>query len=325
MHQKIEISSRTIVFTVFFLLFIGFLYQIKELLFSLFIAFIISGALKPIVAVLEKIKIPRFIASLLVYFSFIFIIGWLIALVIPPLIYELVNLFKNLPHIIVTLAPDIGNFIDLSVVGQNLPNLANQIIGFIRGFFSNAIFITSTLFFGFYLLIEQNFINTVLGNFFDDHEAARIDLIIKKGQQRAGNWFWGEALLMTLVGTMTYIGLSLIGMKYAVALAVLAGLLEVVPNLGPIIATVPAAIIGFSSSYVLGLSNIALYFIVQQLENNIMVPMIMRKVVGLHPIITLMALIIGGKLAGILGVLLAVPTTIFLETIIIESQKLRRK
>jgi len=114
-------------------------------------------------------------------------------------------------------------------------------------------------------------------------------------------------------------------MKYAVALAVLAGLLEVVPNLGPIISTIPAALIGFSISYVLGLSNIALYFIVQQVENNLIVPLVVKKVVGLHPIITLMALMIGGKLAGVLGVLLAVPTTIFVETILIENQKLQRK
>lgn len=130
---------------------------------------------------------------------------------------------------------------------------------------------------------------------------------------------------MTIVGVITYIGLTIIGMKYAVALAVLAGLLEVVPNLGPIISTIPAALIGFSISYVLGLSNIALYFIVQQVENNLIVPLVVKKVVGLHPIITLMALMIGGKLAGVLGVLLAVPTTIFVETILIENQKLQRK
>ena len=105
---------------------------------------------------------------------------------------------------------------------------------------------------------------------------------------------------------------------------VLAGLLEVIPTLGPIISAIPAVLIGASQSPVSGLSMVALYFIVQQLENNLVVPLIMKKVTGLHPITILVALIIGGKLAGILGVILAVPTTLLLETVIVEWQRLSR-
>lgn len=322
--QKIEISSRTIVFTVFFLLFLRFLFQVKELVFSLFIAFIISGALKTPVDFLEKRKFPRLIASLLVYLSFIFIIINLFAIVIPPLLGEIVNLFKNLPSIVQTAVPSISNYFDLSLFTQNVPNLANEAVNLIKSFFSNAIFITSTLFFGFYLLLEKAFIGQTLSYFFEKNEASRISLIIEKGQKKAGNWFWGEVILMTVVGGLTFIGLILIGMKYAVALAVLAGLLEVIPNLGPIVATIPAALIGFSQSYVLGFSNIALYFIVQQLENNLLVPIVMKKIIGLHPIITLIALVIGGKLAGFMGVLLAVPTTILIQTVLSEWQKRAR-
>jgi len=325
MPQKIEISSKTIVFTVFFLLSLILLWQIRDLIFSLFIAFVISGALKTPVGFLEKRRVPRLIGSILVYFTFLFVIFNLFSLVIPPLLKEIGFLFKNSPYIIKTVLPQVSSYVDLSALTQNLPNLANDLVSLVRSLFSNAIFVISTLFFGFYLLLEKDFIERVLANFFDETEAKRINLIVERAQKRAGSWFWGEVILMTAVGVMTYIGLTIIGMRYSVALAVLAGLLEVVPNLGPIIATIPAALIGFSSSYILGLSNIALYFIVQQLENNLMVPFIMKKVVGLHPIITLMALMIGGKLAGVLGVLLAVPTTIFIETILIESQKLPRK
>lgn len=320
MPQKIEISSKTIVFTVFFLLSLVLLWQIKDLIFSLFIAFIIAGALKPAVDFLEKRKLPRLIVSTIIYFLFIFVIFNLFSLVIPPLVKEIVFLFKNLPSIIKNI-PQISSYIDISLLTKNIPNLANDIIGFIKGIFSNAIFITSTLFFGFYLLIDKNFIEEILGNFYEEADAKKIAHMINQGQKRAGVWFWGEVILMTAVGILTYIGLVAIGMKYAVALAVLAGLLEIIPTLGPIISAIPAALIGFSHSYVLGLYNIALYFIVQQLENNLIVPVIMKKIVGVHPIVTLMALIIGGKLAGVLGVLLAVPTTIFIETLLIEWQK----
>ena len=325
MPQKVEISAKTIIFTVFFLLGLILLWQIKELIFSLFIAFIIAGALKPLVLFLEKKKLPRFLATFFVYFLFIFIIANLFAAVVPPLVREISHLFKNLPHMIEKTVPSVSDYLDLNLVKQNLPNLANQLVDIIRSFFSNIIFITTTLFFGFYLLLERDPVGRLLDNFFDDNQAKKIALIMERAQKRTGAWFWGEVILMTIIGIMIYVGLLFIGMRYAVALAVLAGLLEVVPTLGPIISAVVASLIGFSTSPVLGISNLILFFIVQQLENHLVVPVVMRKVVGIHPIITLIALFIAGRVAGILGVLLAVPATIFIETILIENQKLSRR
>ena len=179
--------------------------------------------------------------------------------------------------------------------------------------------------FGFYFILERNIFSKLLGNFFDDIELNRISLIADRAQKRMSSWFWGEIILMIVVGAMTYVGLSVIGVKYVLALSVLAGLLEIVPNLGPILSSVPAILIGFSSLPILGLYCGFLYLLVQQLENNIIVPFIMKKATGLHPIVTLIAMVIGGKLAGIVGVLLAIPTTIFIETILIESQKFSKK
>ena len=325
MPQKIEISSKTIIFTVGFILMLGVIWLIKDLIFSLFIAFIIAGALRQPVDFLEKKKIPRSISSFIIYFIFVFIIFYLFALIIPPLAGEIIVLFKNLPHIIIKVFPTLSSNFNLSFLSNNIPSLANETIHLIKTAFSNVIFVTSTLFFGFYFLLEKNLAQRLLGNFFDDMELNKINLISERAQKRMSGWFWGEIILMIIVGLLTYVGLSLMGMKYALALAVLSGLLEVVPNLGPITATIPAFFIGLSQSYVSGLSMIALYLTVQQLENNLIVPFVMKKAVGIHPITTLIALIIGGKLAGILGVILAIPTTIFLETILIEVNKFDKK
>ncbi|MBI5123406.1 AI-2E family transporter [Candidatus Roizmanbacteria bacterium] len=323
--QKIEISSKTIIFTVGFILMLGVIWLIKDLIFSLFIAFIIAGSLRQPVDFLEKKKIHRSISSFIVYFIFVFIIFYLFALIIPPLVREIIVLFKNLPNIIIKVFPTLSSNFNLSFLSNNIPSLANETIIFIKTAFSNVIFVTSTLFFGFYFLLEKNLAQRLLGNFFDDMELNKINLISERAQRRMSGWFWGEIILMIVVGLLTYVGLSLMGMKYALALAVLSGLLEVVPNLGPITATIPAFFIGLSQSYVSGLSMIALYFTVQQLENNLIVPFVMKKAVGIHPIITLIALIIGGKLAGIMGVILAIPTTIFLETILIEVNKFDKR
>jgi len=323
--QKIEISAKTIVFTILFILSLGLLWQIRELIFSLFIAFIIAGSLKPAVGFLEKIRLPRIVASLFVYLLFIFTIYGMFSLIIPPLLSEMIFLFKNLPEITKSILPQSNVVINFDFLTQSIPSIANQTLSFLKGIFSNAIFVTSTLFFGFYFLLEKNLEGKLLSNFFDEVEISKIEFVSNRAQKRMSAWFWGEVILMLVVGAMTYIGLNIIGMKYALALAVLAGLLEVVPSLGPIASSVPAILIGLSYSPVLGLYCAILYLIVQQLENNLVVPAVMKKVTGLHPIITLIAMVVGGKLAGIMGVLLAVPSTIFVETILIESQKFARK
>lgn len=324
MPQKIEVSSKTIIFTVLFLLSLKMIWQIRELIFSLFIAFIIAGALKPGVDYFEKRKIPRSIASFLIYLIFILLIVGIFNLIIPPLVQEISHLFKNLPYIIKRTFPSVSINFFTNFFTQNLPGIANQTVDIIKGIFSNIIFVTTTLFFGFYLILDNHLIKKLLGGFFEDFEVDKIDYIISKGQKRMASWFWGEVILMLIIGIMTYFGLSLIGMKYVLALSVLAGLLKIIPTLGPIVSAVPSFLIGFSISPVLGVSTLFLNFIIQQLENNLIVPLVMKKVTGLHPVATLIALVIGGKIAGILGVILAIPTTIFVETVLIETQKVRK-
>ena len=317
-NYKIEISSRTIVFTVLFLLLLKFLWIIQDVIFSLFIAFIIMSALKPYVSFLEKNKIPRFIAAFFVYAIFLTFFFSILFLALPPLIIESTLLFRTLPSILERLAPNTMALLNLDSVFQYLPNVANQFFSIVTGIFSNTVFFISTLFFSFYFLLEENVIRKIISRFFSEEKSRTALIVFDKAEKRLNAWFWGEITLMTLVGLLTFIGLNLIGIRYALALAVLAGLLEAIPNLGPTISSIPAIILGFAVSPVMGVTALALYFIIQQLENNLIVPVVMKKAVGLNPIITLIALLIGGKIGGVLGVLLAIPITVFVETVLIE-------
>lgn len=118
---------------------------------------------------------------------------------------------------------------------------------------------------------------------------------------------------------IVYIGLFFLGIEFAIPLAVLAGLLEMVPTVGPILSAVPAILVAFSHSPVLALSVLALYIIVQQVENNILVPLIMKRSVGLSPVLTILALMIGGRFAGIAGAILAVPILLTIQEIIVSG------
>jgi len=316
---KFEISHRTIIFTVFFLLFLKFLSIIQDLLFSLFIAFILTSALRPALNYLLRLKIPRVLAALLVYFSFLTIFGGLLSIIFPPLIKETIQLSRYFPSILERLTTGFSySFFNWQSLFQYLPTATNQVFNLITGFFSNAIWLISTLFFSFYFLVEEDAIKKILANFFAEEKTQRVVDFFNLLEKRINNWFWGEIALMVIVGSLNYIGLTLIGIKYALPLAVLAGLLEIVPNLGPTIAAIPAVLVGFSQSPFLGVSALAVAVLVQQLENNLIVPLVMKKAVGLNPIITLMAFIIGGKLAGVLGVLLSVPVVVVLKTFFLE-------
>lgn len=318
---KIEISARTIVFTVFFLLLLKLLWIARDLIFSLFIAFIIMSALKPGVFFLTKIKIPRRLAVLIVFLGFIGVVIFLLSFALPPIFIESGQLISFLPSSLEVIIPSLTDFFNFNSLTQYVPNITANLFALIKNVFSNAIFLLSTLFFSFYLLLDENALRNLLVKFFEEKDVYNALEVLARIERRMSAWFWGELALMTIVGAMTFVGLFILGIKYPLSLAVIAGLLEVVPNLGPVIATIPAFLIAITQSYLAGISVIALYFIVQQLENNVIVPLIMKKAVGLNPIITLIALIVGGKIGGILGVILAIPATLFLETILIEILK----
>lgn len=315
----IAISLKSIALFTLIPLGIYLLWVVKDLLFSLLIGFILMSALKPAVNFLISKKISRTPAVILVYLLFILFIIALFSLIIPPIIYETSVLITSLPTAIENLMPQINNFVDVGDLTSFVPNVTTNIFGIISSIFSNALFVVTTLFFGLYLLLEENLWKKTVGKYVSEESSDKILSIIQKAEKRMSSWFWGELTLMTVVGLLTFFGLHLIGMgKYAVPLAVLAGLLEVVPNIGPVISAIPAIILGFVYSSFTGFAALALYVVVQQLENTLIVPLIMRHAVGLNPILTLIALIVGGRLGGILGVLLAIPLFLLIETIVSE-------
>jgi len=315
---KVEVSAKTIVFAVFFLLLLALLWVVRNLMLSLFIAFIIMSAVKPPVLFLEQRKVPRRLGVLGIFILLILFFSFLLVWVIPPIVSETVLLLRHLPSMIGAVNPAIIEYVNLDSLSQYVPNITTQAIQIIQTLFSNVMFVMTTLFFSIYLTIEDGFVEKTLLQFFSEKEARSVSVILKKTEKRLGSWLLGELFLMLIVGFLTYIGLTLIGVRYALPLSIIAGLLEVVPNIGPTVSTIPAFIVAIAQSYFLGFASIALYFIIQQLENNLIVPYVMKKAIGLNPIVTLISLIVGGQLFGILGIILSIPLTLFLETLLVE-------
>lgn len=322
--HKIEVSAKTIVFAVVLLILLQVIWVVRELFYSFVTAFIVMSAFNPAVSWLSRFRVPRALSAVFFFGLLITAITYLFMWLVPPVSKETAVLVKNLPKHLSTFSYGPQLQLNENFFSQYVTSVTGGTFDFLKSTFSNVIFLISTVFFSFYFLLEERSIKAFFVRFMDKKNAPIAAVIIDKMEARMQAWLWGQLILMISIGVTTYIGLLLLGVKYPLPLAVLAGLLEVVPIIGPIISAIPAFLVTASQSWVGGMMVIGLYFIIQQVENQVLVPVIMRRAVGLSPIITLAALIIGGKLAGIMGVLLAVPITLGIETILTELSNLRK-
>lgn len=324
MIKKIEISHKTVIFTVVFLLGLWFLYSIRDIILGLFAALLIMAILNPLVTRLTKFKVPRSLSVLLTYFLVFGVLGFVLASIVTPLVEETANFANGLPKYLENLG--IASFFGQEAM-QNLisqiVSLPGQVFKVGVSVFSNLVATFAALVFAFYLLIARDKLAIQLESLFGEEKSKRIGGVIDKLETKLGSWARGEFILMVLVGLTIFIGLKLLGIPYALPLAILAGLMEIIPSLGPIITAIPTVIIGLGISPVMGLATAALIFLVHQLEGYLFVPKVMQKSAGISPIATLLSIAIGAKLAGIVGVLISVPVLITLQVLLKEylSQK----
>jgi predicted PurR-regulated permease PerM len=318
MVKKVEISYRTIIFTVFFLISIWLIYQIRFILLSIFVAVVFMSALNQIVDRLAKLKIPRVIAVGIIYAVFLVLLSLAIGGIVPTLVEQttvLVNRFPDYLHMIGITEVDPRTFQDqLAQFGFAPSNVFKMGLSI----FSNLLSFIAILVLTFYLLLERRNLNSYLSVFFGQGKEQKAEKIITAIERSLGNWVRAEIILMSIIGVFTYVGLLILGIDYALPLALLAGLMEIVPNFGPIVSAIPAVVTGFAISPVTGTAVVALYFLVHQLENGLVVPKVMQKTVGFNPIITLLVLMIGFKLGGAVGALLAIPLVLALKVFIQE-------
>ena len=325
MPRKIEVSHRTIIFTILFLGLAWFAVQVIPIIITLFIAVLLSTALNPVVDTLRHYKIPTAISILLAYIVLISLVVLSLSSVISPLIGQTTELVEHLPDIFNQLGvwlaglgiPGInGNL--LSAQASQLGALPGNLVHFVIFLFSNLIGVVTVLVITFYTLLERrNLDHYILLAFGQDREK-QAKLFVEKLETRLGGWVRGELVLMLTVGLLSYVGLRLLGIDYALPLAIIAGFLEILPNIGPIISAIPAILVALTISPLMSVVVAALYFLIQQLENTLLVPNVMKRATGVNPLVTIIALAIGFKLGSTAGAVLAVPILIVLQTILTD-------
>ncbi len=317
--KRVELSYKTVVFTVFFLISLWLIYVIRDILLQVFIGLLITAILDPFATRLSKYKIPRPVSILLVYFLSIASLVFVVSAVIPPLVEQTTLFAASLPTFLhnMPISSEVGTQIVQQVISQ-LGSVPSQIAKLIFGIFGNVISVITVLVFAYYLLSERQKLVVQLASFIGQKREEESLRVLEILESRLGGWARGQLLLMLVVGVTTYVGLLLLGIPYALPLAILAGVFEVVPYIGPFVSAVPAVLIGYGISPVMGFATIVLYFLIQQMENYLFVPRIMQQSTGINPVITLLALAIGLRLAGPAGLILSVPIFITAQVLINE-------
>lgn len=319
---RVEISYKTILFVFLLLFFFWFLFAIRDVLLAVFIALIIMSALNPLVNIFERFKLPRILSILLIFAIILIIFSGMIASIVPALVYQTRSLINQIP----TIAENLGiHTIDQRVLSDQLGSIPGNIAKVVINMFSNIVAVFTVFVLSFYLLAERANLHKNLISFFGNQDLEKnTEQFIDKLEHQIGNWVRGQLALMFIIGIMTYVGLLLLKVNFSLALAIIAGILEIVPGIGPTLAMIPAVLVAFSNSPITAIATLALYFLIQQFENNFIVPKVMQAVVGVKPFITIISIMIGVKLAGVLGAILAIPTYLVTRLIIEEYYNSKR-
>lgn len=315
-NKKFEVSTKTVVFTVLFLLSLFLLWQVRALIVLLFISFVFMEAVNPAIVRLEKFKIPRPLAILIVYIIILAVISFAVAGIVPILVEQTAGLVQTLPGTLSNIKILGTNPIDLSSQFKILENLPGGIAKTAISLVSNIISAFVIMFLTFYLLLEKKNFPKYSLEMFGENGQKKAIAIIERLENRLGSWVTAEFFLMTIIGGLSYIAYLSLGLKYAVPLAIFAGLLEAVPSIGPTVATLVAALVGFTVSPLIGILTVIVGIVIQQLENNIIVPRVMKQTVGFNPLVTILLIAAGAKLGGVIGAILALPIFLTLETVV---------
>lgn len=298
-------------------------YLMRETISILLLALVISTAFEPGVDRLEKMKIPRILGTIIIFLVALTILAFIVYTILPITLLELNSLFKNLSglanQILGINSPiELTNFIntDLSSVTNLLlsggvPFL--QVLGKLLGGVAYAI---AVLVLSFYLTISKDGVEKFLKAILPEGVERRALQLYRRTKKKIGRWFQAQLILSLVVGTSVFIGLWIIGVDQNLVLAVVAAVFELVPVVGPIFAGALAVAVVAGESLRLGFYVLLLFLAIQQIENQLLVPLVMKRAVGINPVIILVALLGGAQIAGVIGMLVAIPTAVFLQEIL---------
>ncbi len=331
MKTSFDITWTTLWKILFFIVLVAIMYQGRQILLGLFLAIIISSALEGLISLLERIGLPRSVSVIFIFLIIVFLVVLVVYSLAPLVIVELNSIFTAGNG---GSATGIGAILGSKISGS----ISNVVSQFSSNFFasssspfdlfSNAIgsvgLAVAVILSSFYLSLSKDgverFIKVVIP---PDYEAVTLD-IYERSRRLIGTWARTQILLTLIFGFTVWAGLSLLGVKYALLIGAIAGVFELVPFVGPFLSGAIAVIAALTTSTSLAIYTLIFFVIAEQFEANVLVPVLNQQIVGIHPVIVIVALLMGAEIGGILGIVIAVPAAgIFQE--VVQQWSIRKR
>lgn len=322
------------------------LYFISDVVLIILAAVILASAIEPVVRRLKRRGVHRIITVVTIYVVAILTMMAVFVFFVPSVMDDIASFLSTIPtnislQDIWNPVIDVGSdtqSVATALAEKSIPvtEYLREIQSLVTGTGASAFKTASALFGGFlsfllivvisfYLAVKEEGVDDFLRIITPVKHHAYINDLWKRSQRKIALWLQGQVILSIIVGLLVYLVLIIVGVPHALVLALLAASLEIIPVFGPIIAAIPAVAVAFSTSG-LGTSVLVLglYAIIHQFESQLFYPLVVRKVVGISPIVVILALIIGAKLAGVLGALIAVPLSAALMEYIHDIEKYKK-
>ncbi|MEK9160752.1 MAG: AI-2E family transporter [Patescibacteria group bacterium] len=339
---NVSITPGTVVMTILIGAAAYALWYLRDLVLLVLTAIVIASALEPGIAFFVKYKFPRVIAALTMYLILFGSFFGTIYFFFPPILEDTQAFLLSAPQYLETLnLPQ--SLTDISVAAEHAAegeSIIDTLFAFrsafvdtsegafrlVSSFFGGVFSLLLVLVLSFYLAIRETGVDDFLRLVTPaKHEDYILDLW-RRAHGKIGQWMQGQLLLSLLAGVIIYLGLLILGVPYALLLASFAAVAELIPIFGSYIAAIPALIVAFTyGGFPLAVIVAGLYLIMNLFQANLIYPLVVNKVVGIPPLMVILALLIGGSLAGFLGVLLSVPIAAALQEFIKDFDRAKRK
>ena len=311
------------------------MWEVRDALLLIYISALIATGLSPLVDELERKRllrqrVPRWAAILVIYVCIIAAVVGIGAMVIPPIVTQARELAMEVPRLLHNAQQWLINRGVLTreisareAVQQTATNTAQDTLGFVAnavlGVIGGVFGLITVLVLAFYLLVDSTSLVLVFVRLFPREKRARVEDACRRVTHKISAWLGGQLLLGAVIGSTAALGLFLLGVPFFWVLALIAGIGEMIPIVGPILSAVPAIAVALSVRPTLALGVLLFFIGQQQLENHLLVPKIMQRQVGISPVFIIIALLIGGSLLGVMGAILAVPTAAILQVLLEET------
>ncbi len=335
-RHSISVTTGTMVRIAFIIAAVYAAWQLSTLVLLLLSAIVIASSVEPGVEFFMKYKAPRPLAVALVYFTVLAILASLVWFFVPPMLDEAIALLAVLPQY-VSQVSNLSSlpFLQSTNVGPSLvqnilalqtafTNTGAGVLRVLSSIFGGVFYLLLTIVVSIYFSFQETGVDDFLRLITPPQHREYVLSLWKRSHKKIGLWMQGQLLLSLIITILIFLGLSLLGVEYALLLAIFAGLMELIPVFGSFVAAVPGIAVALvSGDLTLALIVAGLYLIVNQFQAHLIYPLVVKKIVGVAPILVIIALIAGGQLAGFLGVLLSVPIAAVIQEFVNDLQKRR--